>query len=198
MRLAGCPLRTKYSVCYFGALFLELRFNIVPPTSDLCLLTTFYMRCPKCSSIETKVLDTRTGKNETSIRRRRECLDCGYRFTTIEEVLRADLQVVKRDGRREDFDRGKILGGLKKAVEKRPIDVVQIEMLIADVLTALEQEYDHEIPAKAIGEQIMLRLKHLDQIAYVRYASVYKDFRDLAELAQEINDLKSSSENAPA
>jgi len=154
------------------------------------------MSCPKCSSLETKVLDTRTGKNETSIRRRRECIDCGYRFTTIEEVLRADLQVVKRDGRREDFDRGKVLSGLKKAVEKRPIDVIQIEMLIADVLAALESEFDHEIPAKAIGEQIMLRLKHLDQIAYVRYASVYKDFRDLSEMAQEINELKASSENA--
>ena len=154
------------------------------------------MRCSKCTSINTKVLDTRTGKNENSIRRRRECLDCGYRFTTIEEVLRVNLQVVKRDGRREDFDRAKMLGGLKKAVEKRPIDVLQIEMLIADVLTSLEKEFDHEIPAHAIGEQIMLRLKHLDQIAYVRYASVYKDFRDLTELAQEINDLKASTENA--
>lgn len=148
------------------------------------------MRCPKCTSLETKVLDTRTGKNETSIRRRRECLDCEYRFTTIEEVLRADLQVIKRDGRREDFDRAKVLGGLKKAVEKRPIDAIQIEMLIADVLAALEKEYDHEIPSQAIGEFIMHRLKHLDQIAYVRYASVYKDFRDLSELAKEITDLK--------
>ena len=154
------------------------------------------MRCPKCTSLETKVLDTRTGKNETSIRRRRECLDCGYRFTTIEEVLRADLQVVKRDGRREDFGRVKMLGGLKKAVEKRPIDAMQIEMLIADALVALEKEFDHEIPAKAIGEQIMVRLKKLDQIAYVRYASVYKDFRDLAELAEEINELNASSGDA--
>ena len=121
---------------------------------------------------------------------------CGYRFTTIEEVLRADLQVVKRDGRREDFDRAKILGGLKKAVQKRPIDVMQIEMLIADVLASLEKEYDHEIPSEAVGEHIMQRLKHLDQIAYVRYASVYKDFRDLTELAQEILDLKQSTENA--
>ena len=154
------------------------------------------MRCSKCTSLDTKVLDTRTGKNENSIRRRRECLDCGYRFTTIEEVLRVNLQVVKRDGRREDFDRAKMLGGIKKAVEKRPIDVLQIEMLIADVLTSLEKEFDHEIPAHAIGEQIMFRLKHLDQIAYVRYASVYKDFRDLTELAQEINELKASSKNA--
>ena len=154
------------------------------------------MRCPKCTSLETKVLDTRTGKNETSIRRRRECLDCGYRFTTIEEVLRSDLQVVKRDGRREDFDRAKMLGGLKKAVEKRPIDAMQIEMLVADALVALEKEFDHEVPARAIGEQIMIRLRQLDQIAYVRYASVYKDFRDLAELADEINELKASSGNA--
>ncbi|MEC7274645.1 MAG: transcriptional regulator NrdR [Verrucomicrobiota bacterium] len=154
------------------------------------------MRCSKCTSIDTKVLDTRIGKNENSIRRRRECLNCGYRFTTIEEVLRVNLQVVKRDGRREDFDRSKMLGGLKKAVEKRPIDVLQIEMLIADVLTSLEKEFDHEIPAHAVGEQIMFRLKHLDQIAYVRYASVYKDFRDLTELAQEINELKASTENA--
>jgi len=153
------------------------------------------MRCPQCNSLESKVLDTRTGKNESSIRRRRECLGCEYRFTTIEEVLRADLQVVKRDGRREDFDRAKILGGLKKAVEKRPIDLVQIETLIADVLSALEKNHGHEIPSRAIGEQIMLSLKHLDQIAYVRYASVYKDFRDLAELAQEILDLSASNEH---
>lgn len=153
------------------------------------------MRCPKCTSIETKVLDTRTGKNETSIRRRRECLDCGYRFTTIEEVLRTDLQVVKRDGRREDFDRAKMLGGLKKAVEKRPIDVMQIEMMVADVLVALEKEFDHEVPSQAIGEQIMARLKQLDKIAYVRYASVYKDFRDLSELAEEIKELNASVGN---
>ncbi|MEM8868678.1 MAG: transcriptional regulator NrdR [Verrucomicrobiota bacterium] len=153
------------------------------------------MRCPKCTSINTKVLDTRTGKNETSIRRRRECLDCEYRFTTVEEVLRADLQVVKRDGGREDFDRAKMLGGLKKAVEKRPIEALQIEMMVADVLSALEKEYDSEIPSRAIGEQIMLRLKQLDKIAYVRYASVYKDFRDLSELAQEINSLKESLDN---
>jgi transcriptional repressor NrdR len=153
------------------------------------------MRCPKCTSLETKVLDTRTGKNETSIRRRRECLDCEYRFTTIEEVLRVDLQVVKRDGRREDFDRNKMLGGLKKAIQKRPIDVMQVEMLIADVLAALEKDYDHEIPAEAVGEQIMQRLKHVDQIAYVRYASVYKDFRDLNELAQEILDLRATTEH---
>ena len=153
------------------------------------------MRCPKCMSLDSKVLDTRIDKTETSTRRRRECLDCGYRFTTIEEVLRADLQVVKRDGRREDFDRVKLLNGLRKAIEKRPIDAIQIEMLVADVLAKLEKEYDLEIPSKAIGEHIMQRLKHLDQIAYVRYASVYKDFRDLSELAEEVSALKAFIEN---
>lgn len=153
------------------------------------------MRCPKCISIETKVLETRIGKNDSSTRRRRECLSCGYRFTTIEEVLRADLQVIKRDGRREDFDRAKMLNGLKKAVEKRPIDVLQIEMLVADILVALEREYDHEVPSQIIGEHIMQRLKHLDQIAYVRYASVYKDFRDLSELAEEISALEALTKN---
>ena len=153
------------------------------------------MKCPFCREEDSRVIDSRTIEEGLAIRRRRECLDCGYRFTTIEEVLRADLQVVKRDGRREDFDRAKLLGGLKKAVQKRPIDVMQIEMLIADVLASLEKEYDHEIPSQAIGECVMQRLKHLDQIAYVRYASVYKDFRDLAELAQEILDLKTSTEH---
>lgn len=151
------------------------------------------MRCPKCNSIETKVLDTRAGKHETSIRRRRECLDCEYRFTTIESVLRADLQVVKRDGRREEFNREKLLAGLKKAVEKRPVDRVQIEMLVADILAQLEKDYDHEVPSNSIGEAVMLSLRDLDQIAYVRYASVYKDFRDLAELVQEIQELRASN-----
>ena len=150
------------------------------------------MRCPKCNSIETKVLETRVGKNETSIRRRRECLDCEHRFTTIESVLRADLQVVKRDGRREEFDREKLLAGLKKAVEKRPVDRIQIEMLVADLLAQLEKEFDHEVPSICIGEAVMHSLRDLDQIAYVRYASVYKDFRDLAELVQEIQELRAS------
>jgi transcriptional repressor NrdR len=105
-------------------------------------------------------------------------------------VIRADLQVVKRDARREDFDRKKLLGGLKKAVEKRPIEREQIELLISDVVAALEKGYDQEVPSKIIGELIMERLKSLDKIAYVRYASVYKDFRDINELAQEIDRLK--------
>ena len=148
------------------------------------------MLCPKCRSLNNKVIDSRLSKNEVSIRRRRQCLDCDFRFSTIEEIMRSELQVVKRDGRREDFDRNKLINGLKKAVEKRPIERLQIEILISEVTAELNKEYDQEIPAKAIGDLIMDRLKSLDKIAYVRYASVYKDFRDINEFAKEISELK--------
>ncbi|MEM8549833.1 MAG: transcriptional regulator NrdR [Verrucomicrobiota bacterium] len=149
------------------------------------------MYCPKCSHKDTKVLDTRIGKGKLSIRRRRECLNpaCRHRFTTVEEILREGLVVIKRDGRREEFDRDKLFSGIRKAVEKRPVQTEQIEMLVAEVIDALEGEFDNEIPTKAIGEQVMNRLKHIDSIAYVRYASVYKDFRDIEEFAKEIKTL---------
>ena len=148
------------------------------------------MLCPKCRSLNNKVIDSRLSKNEVSIRRRRQCLDCDFRFSTIEEIMRSELQVVKRDGRREDFDRNKLINGLKKAVEKRPIERLQIEILISELTAELNKEYDQEIPAKVIGGLIMDRLKSLDKIAYVRYASVYKDFRDINEFAKEISELK--------
>ena len=148
------------------------------------------MLCPKCRSLNNKVIDSRLSKNEVSIRRRRQCLDCDFRFSTIEEIMRSELQVVKRDGRREDFDRNKLINGLKKAVEKRPTERLQIEILISEVTAELNKEYDQEIPAKVIGDLIMDRLKSLDKIAYVRYASVYKDFRDINEFAKEISELK--------
>ena len=148
------------------------------------------MLCPKCRSLNNKVIDSRLSKNEASIRRRRQCLDCDFRFSPIEEIMRSELQVVKRDGRREDFDRNKLINGLKKAVEKRPIERLQIEILISEVTAELNKDYDQEIPAKVIGDLIMERLKSLDKIAYVRYASVYKDFRDINEFAKEISELK--------
>ncbi len=148
------------------------------------------MLCPKCRSLNNKVIDSRLSKNEVSIRRRRQCLDCDFRFSTIEEIMRSELQVVKRDGRREDFDRNKLINGLKKAVEKRPIERLQIEILISEVTAELNKDYDQEISAKVIGDLIMERLKSLDKIAYVRYASVYKDFRDINEFAKEISELK--------
>ncbi|MGE9294785.1 MAG: transcriptional regulator NrdR [Puniceicoccales bacterium] len=148
------------------------------------------MQCPKCSHADTKVLDTRLGKNNLSIRRRRQCLGCGYRFTTIEEILREGLVVIKRNGAREDFDRDKMMAGIRRAAEKRPIQAEQIEMMLVEIVDVLERQHDSEIPTQSIGEEIMKRLKDIDQIAYVRFASVYKDFRDIAELAQEISELK--------
>lgn len=148
------------------------------------------MQCPKCSDRDTRVIDSRVSRNGFAIRRRRNCQACGYRFTTSEEVVREGLVVLKNDGRREEFDRNKILGGLRRACEKRPIDLEQIEMLVSDVAAELEAAFDNEIPTQAIGEQIMKHLKNIDQIAYVRFASVYKDFRDIDELAREISHLK--------
>ena len=136
-----------------------------------------------------RVLDTRTSKNGLTIRRRRKCDISGRRFTTIEQIIREGLSVIKRDGRKEPFDREKMISGIQKATEKRPIQAEQVEMLINDVMDLLEEEYDTDIPSQVIGEQIMDRLKQIDHIAYVRFASVYKDFRDLDELKADLNSL---------
>jgi transcriptional repressor NrdR len=147
------------------------------------------MQCPKCGTKDTRVIDSRVASNGLAIRRRRMCQQCEYRFSTSEEIIQEDLYVLKNDGRRERFDRNKILNGLQRAVEKRPIEGEQIEMLIADVLAEIESRFESEIPAREIGERIMERLKVIDQIAYVRFASVYKQFRDIDELAKEIDGL---------
>lgn len=148
------------------------------------------MRCPKCSHPDTRVIDSRMGKNGFSIRRRRVCAECDYRFSTTEEILREGLVVVKRDGRREGFDPVKMRQGLSRACEKRPISAEQLDLLVSDVLVDLEGEFDGEIPSQAIGERIMARLRLIDPIAYVRFASVYKDFRDIGELEAEISTLR--------
>ncbi|NDV61050.1 transcriptional repressor NrdR [Puniceicoccales bacterium CK1056] len=151
------------------------------------------MQCPKCGTKDTRVIDSRVSSSGLAIRRRRSCQNCGYRFSTTEEIVTEDLYVIKNDGRREPFDRNKVAAGVRRATEKRPVDGEQIEMLIADVLADLEVEFDSEIPARAIGERIMTRLKGIDQIAYVRFASVYKQFRDIDELAKEIDGLQKQS-----
>ena len=147
------------------------------------------MRCPKCTSIEDKVVDSRIGKEGNTIRRRRECTECGYRYTTTESLVRDGMMVVKRDGRREDFDREKLMHALRAASHKRPIDLEQLSMLVDDVLDDLEANYEAEIPSKAIGDAVMLRLRKIDQVAYVRFASVYKEFRDVTEFVTEIRDM---------
>ena len=152
------------------------------------------MNCPKCGHEDSKVLDTRTGRENRFIRRRRQCLNCGHRFTTLEEIVREGFLVIKKDGRREEFDHAKILNSLRKATEKRPIEAERLELLVTEVTDALEKEYDVEVPSRAVGELIMARLKQIDQIAYVRFACVYKDFKDISALAEEIKALKTALE----
>ncbi len=148
------------------------------------------MRCPKCTSIEDKVIDSRISKEGSTIRRRRECLECNHRFTTTETLVREGLVVIKRDGRREDFDREKLIRATRAACHKRPVDAEQISMLVEDVIDILEAQYDHQIPSRAIGDAVMERLRKMDQVAYVRFASIYKQFRDVTEFVDEISSLE--------
>jgi transcriptional repressor NrdR len=147
------------------------------------------MRCPKCASNQDKVIDSRPWKDGAVIRRRRECLACGYRFTTYEEIEREDLRVIKRDGRYEPFDRKKLVAGLYKACEKRPIRPEVLEQTVDQIIDHLEKEYDKEIPTTAIGESLMRALRRLDEVAYVRFASVYRQFKDVNEFVNEVQNL---------
>ncbi len=147
------------------------------------------MRCPKCTSIEDKVIDSRISREGSTIRRRRECLECGHRYSTTEGLVRDGMVVIKRDGRREEFSREKLMGSVRAACHKRPVDAEQITMLIEDVIDMLDAQFENEIPSSAIGDAVMQRLRTVDQVAYVRFASVYKEFRDVAEFMQEISTL---------
>lgn len=153
------------------------------------------MRCPKCTSIEDKVIDSRISKEGNTIRRRRECLECGNRFSTTESLVRDGMSVIKRDGRREEFDREKLNHAVRAACHKRPVDVEQITMLVEDVIDVLEARFDSEIPSQAIGDAVMQRLRKVDQVAYVRFASVYKEFRDVGEFVDEISSLGKPKKN---
>jgi transcriptional repressor NrdR len=150
------------------------------------------MRCPKCSALDDKVIDSRSSRDGALIRRRRECLKCGARFTTYEEMHRENLRVKKRDGQYEEFDRRKLLSGIEKACEKRPVSTEQIEALAERVITELENEFGREVPSKQIGERLMQHLRKLDEVAYVRFASVYRQFRDAEQFIDEIKQLGKS------
>jgi len=152
------------------------------------------MRCPYCSSIDNKVVDSRMGKEGDSIRRRRECLQCEGRFTTYERVEEVLPSVIKKDGRREPYDRMKILHGLKKACEKRPISVEVLERTVDEIEKSLQEKGLKEIPSTVIGEEVMERLHRLDEIAYVRFASVYRSFKDINEFMHELKDILSEKE----
>ena len=147
------------------------------------------MRCPKCQARDDKVIDSRAIKDETVIRRRRECLACEYRFTTYEEIERDDLRVLKRDGRYEAFDRRKLTAGIAKACEKRPVNREAIDRTVNEMIDELVKAHGDEIPTKVIGDKIMQHLRRLDEVAYVRFASVYRKFRDIKEFVNEVQNL---------
>ena len=149
------------------------------------------MKCPVCGHQEDKVVDSRASAEGSAIRRRRECLSCGKRFTTYEHVEEERLMVIKKDGRREPFDRNKLLGGLLKACEKRPISMDQIENLVDEIERDISRQAEREVPSRQIGERVMQRLHELDPIAYVRFASVYREFKDAEQFMRELNDLLS-------
>jgi len=147
------------------------------------------MKCPFCGYREDKVVDSRATQESSAIRRRRECLGCGKRFTTYEYIEELSLMVIKKDGRREPFDRKKVLSGIMRACEKRPISVETMEEIIAGVEHAIQKKSGREVPSNRIGELVMERLKKLDDVAYVRFASVYRQFRDVGQFMQELKDM---------
>lgn len=156
------------------------------------------MKCPFCGSVEDRVIDSRTSKEGDSIRRRRECLKCGKRFTSYERVDDIIPMVIKKDGRRESFDRAKIRSGLKKACEKRPISIDMLEGVVDSIEKKLIGMGVKEIPSTWIGEEVMASLRETDKVAYVRFASVYRQFKDINELMDEVKNLFEQKSPRPA
>jgi transcriptional repressor NrdR len=148
------------------------------------------MRCPYCLHEETKVIDTRDGADLDTIRRRRECLDCGRRFTTYERIEISNMSVIKKNGQRERFDREKVVRNTLKACEKRPISRETIEAMVDEITLSLIQLEGKEVPSTEIGEMVMERLKKLDNVAYIRFASVYRDFSDISSFEEELVELR--------
>ena len=148
------------------------------------------MRCPYCQEYESRVIDSRSSEDGCTIRRRRECINCKRRFTTYERVEERPLLVVKNGGEREQFSREKILKGISKACEKRPVSLEDIETVVADIERELRDNFDREVSSKVIGEIIMDKLQSLDEVAYVRFASVYRQFGDLNSFIKTIEQLK--------
>ncbi|MFA5276147.1 MAG: transcriptional regulator NrdR [Candidatus Omnitrophota bacterium] len=147
------------------------------------------MRCPFCGYKEDKVVDSRATAEESAVRRRRECLKCGKRFTTYEYIEEVSLLVIKKDGRREAFDRKKILAGIIRACEKRPVSVEKMENVVIQVEHAIQKKSDREVLSSRIGELVMERLKTIDDVAYVRFASVYRQFKDVGQFMVELRDI---------
>ena len=147
------------------------------------------MKCPFCGNIEDKVVDSRVSSEGETIRRRRECLKCQRRFTTYEYIEKTRLMIIKKDGRREPFDRNKILSGFMRACEKRPVSMETIEEVVDSIERSLQKNYDKEVISSDIGELVMEKLHGIDEVAYVRFASVYRQFKDINQFLGELKDL---------
>jgi transcriptional repressor NrdR len=149
-----------------------------------------FMRCPKCACQDDKVIDSRASREGATIRRRRQCIACGFRYTTYEEIERGGLVVVKRDGRREEFSREKLFSGVKKACQKRPISPRTIEDLVEKIVNEITDKYEREVPAEFIGKMVMDGLREMDEVAYVRFASVYRRFQEATDFVSEVRKLE--------
>ncbi|HJT45264.1 MAG TPA: transcriptional regulator NrdR [Chthoniobacterales bacterium] len=148
------------------------------------------MRCPKCGCQDDKVIDSRASREGATIRRRRECAKCGHRFTTYEEVEREGLMVLKRDGRHEEFSREKLLSGIKKACQKRPVSPQTMEGMADHIVASVTDKFENEVPAEFIGKMVMEGLRDIDEVAYVRFASVYRRFQEATDFVQEVKKLE--------
>lgn len=149
------------------------------------------MRCPKCGTQEDRVIDSRSSKEGATIRRRRECLACTHRFTTYEEIEHELLTVIKRDGRREPFSREKLVTGIQRACQKRPVGAEAIADAVERIVEGLAAEYEREVPAQAVGERVMRELRALDPVAYIRFASIYRQFEEITDFVEEATRLAS-------
>jgi transcriptional repressor NrdR len=152
------------------------------------------MKCPYCRELENKVIDSRMTKEGNSVRRRRECLGCNHRFTTYERVEEVPLVLIKKDGRREAFDRTKVLAGMQRACEKRNISINTLEEFVDELSRELQEIGEKEIPSSVVGSRIMTKLHELDDVAYVRFASVYREFKDINDFMSELKDLLAAPE----
>jgi transcriptional repressor NrdR len=150
------------------------------------------MRCPKCGDQDDKVIDSRASREGATIRRRRECAKCGHRFTTYEEVEHEGLMVLKRDGRREEFSREKLLSGIRKACQKRPISPKAIDELVDHIVAVVTEKFEGEVPGEFVGKLVMEGLRELDDVAYVRFASVYRRFEEATDFVSEVKKLEAA------
>ena len=148
------------------------------------------MRCPKCGRVDDKVIDSRSSREGSVIRRRRECLSCSHRFTTYEEIEHEGLMVIKRDGRREQFCKEKLFSGVRKACQKRPISPKIIEDLVERIVDEITDKYEREVPCMAVGERVMEGLRDIDEVAYVRFASVYRRFQEATDFVHAVKKLE--------